>query len=434
MKKALVTLCLLLAVLALVGCAAEQTPYEINDTQNYTVSVKYDANGGFFTTNTFVMVDSYDISALPVDGDGNAQLALIAPDHTARGNDAFAAVNNGYFLAGWYAQRIDNGDGTYTYADKWDFDADRLPVAAGAAHTSGQPVLTLYAAWVPLFQVEFCDRATGDVLGTYTFDPSLNEQIRLPAWDKATGTIAMNDFPAVAGRTFEAAWYDKAGKQAVDTDTVSHPGTVDYATGTAQNGTMQLYVDYMDGEWYHIYSVEQFVKNANLAGSYVLHTDLDFTDAIWPTAFMYGNYTGTIQGNGHTISNVQVIQTNNSKANAGLFGRLAETSRLEDVTFENATLTIQSGTRVAGTTFGLLAGTVADGAVLQNVAIPSGAVNIDSTRCYFGADDYVIGLICGFGDAQGIDAAGISCAVVGDNPDTMQVEVDGNEVVLTIVQ
>ena len=40
------------------ACGSEQTPYEINDKENYTVSVKYDANGGVFTTNTSVIVDS----------------------------------------------------------------------------------------------------------------------------------------------------------------------------------------------------------------------------------------------------------------------------------------------------------------------------------------------------------------------------------------
>ena len=30
----------------------KQTPYEKNDAENFTVSVKYDANGGIFTTNT----------------------------------------------------------------------------------------------------------------------------------------------------------------------------------------------------------------------------------------------------------------------------------------------------------------------------------------------------------------------------------------------
>ena len=52
---------------------------------------------------------------------------------------------------------------------------------------------------------------------------------------------------------------------------------------------------------------------------------------------MYGNFNGTIKGNGHTIKNVTIEQTNNSKVNAGLFGYLAETSSLSDLTFENVT-------------------------------------------------------------------------------------------------
>ena len=38
------------------GCAGEATPYEVNDKDNYSVSVKFDANGGTFTTNTSIIL------------------------------------------------------------------------------------------------------------------------------------------------------------------------------------------------------------------------------------------------------------------------------------------------------------------------------------------------------------------------------------------
>ena len=364
-KATLLVLLLLVTVICVTGCAKDLTPYEINDAEGYNVSVKYDANGGFFTTNTAVIVDSYNLADLK----GQNQIALIAPEDARRGNDAFAAINSGYFMAGWYTERVDNGDGTYTYAGKWNFEEDLLTVDNAAANTSSEPVLTLYAAWVPLFQIEFCDLESGEVLGSYTFDPGATDEILVPAWD--------------------------------------------------------------EGEWYHIYTVEQFLDNASINGSYVIHADLDFADEIWPTSLMYGNFTGTIQGNGHTFKNISLEQTNNSKVNAGLFGRLAEGSAITDLTLENVTFTIKAGTRVAGTTYGLFAGAISNETVIENVAITSGTLQIDS-RCYFGVDDYAIGLLCGMGSAD-IDTSGIICQGSGDNAESVVITVVDDVVTVEFV-
>ncbi len=421
--------CLLLAALVLMaGCAPKQTPYEINDAENYSVSVKFDANGGFFTTNTSVIVDSYDLTSGKDAGNGKVSFALIPTDHEARGNDAFAPVNNGYFLAGWYRERIETAEG-YTYSGKWDFETDRLEVDANAAYTSAEPVMTLYAAWLPMFQVEFKDLATGENLGSYSFDPTLDTALQIPKWDPETGAIDMFKFPSREGYTYEAAYYDAEGTQSVTGDALVHPGSVDYATGTTTDHTMTLYLDWTEGEWFHIYNVEQFLDNASVSGSYVIHADLDFADEIWPTSLMYGAFSGTIQGNGHTFKNISLTQTNNSKVNAGLFGRLAETAVLEDVAFENVTFTIQAGTRVAGTSYGLLSGAIADTAVLKDVRVADSTLQIDS-RCYFGVEDYTIGLLCGMGNADLVDYSGITCIATGDAPETVAITVDGNDVTL----
>ena len=434
--KKILTACLLLAVLTFVtGCGQEVSPYEINDADAYNVSVKYDANGGIFTTNTSVIVDSYNISDLKVNGEGEAEIALISPDNSYRGNDAFTAINNGYFLAGWYAERTETtlSDGTtgYTYSGKWDFENDRLALDPNGTYTAAEPVMTLYAAWVPLFEIEFYDLASGEFLESYTFNPDTAGEILVPAWDEESGAIEMYDFPERSDYTFNGAFYDAAGTDPVEIS-VSHPGVVDYTTGTAQNATMQLYVDWMEGEWYHIYNVEQFLDNASVNGNYVIHADLDFTDEIWPTSMMYGNFGGTIQGNGHTFSNIQVVQTNNSKINAGLFGNLTEDAQLSGLILDNVTFTIQSGTRVVGTSFGLLAGTISNAAAIEDVTIRNSQLLVDSA-CYFGVDDYTIGLICGMGDASVVDFSGITCRSTGDNPESLLVTANGNEVTLEFV-
>ena len=428
LKAILMALVLLVTCLFVTGCAQEENPYVKNDGENYNVSVKFDANGGFFTTNTSVIVDSYNISQMQAKN-GQVQIPLLSPDNTLRGNDAFTPINNGYFLAGWYTERQETADG-YVYSGKWDFETDRVAVDAAGTYTAAEPVLTLYAAWVPLFEIEFYDLTSGEFLDSFTFNPEEVPEILVPQWDEESGTIEMYKFPQRKGFTFNGAYYDPEGTQSAE-NVVAHTGVVDEATGTAKDPVMRLYVDWMEGEWYHIYNVEQFLDNASITGNYIIHNDLDFEGEIWPTVLMYGNFAGSIQGNGHTFSNISIEQTNNSKVNAGLFGHLTETAEVTDLTLDNVTFTIKAGTRVVGTCYGLFAGNVSADAVISDVTIRNSTLQVDS-GCYFGADDYSIGLVCGMGSTE-IDASGISTASVGDYPETVVISVADEAVTVEFV-
>lgn len=434
--KAIAMVLLILAVSFAAGCSAEESPYARNDAEGYSISIKYDANGGVFTTNTSVIVDTYNPAQLPKDGSGNAQIALLAPDNALRGNDAFTAVKNGCFLAGWYAQRSEitdaDGNTVYTYSQPWNFETDTLPVDLAQSYTAAEPVLTLYAAWVPLFEVAVYDLHTGEYLDSYTFHPDSGDAVQLPAWNKETGAIEMYRFPGKSGCTFDGLYLDAQGTQPVTGETLTHPGTVDYATGTAENTRLQVYAEYVEGEWFHIYTAQQFADNASVKGSYVIHNDLDFSEVNWPTSFMHGNFSGTIVGNGFRFENIHLTQTNNSKVNTGLFGYITENAQITDVTFENVTLTIQGGTRVAGSCYGLVAGTASSDAVLSGLAVKNSRILIDSA-CYFGVSDYVIGLVCGMGSIPGADPAEITCEATGDAPGSVHITVSDQTVTVEIV-
>ena len=427
--KLILTAALILVCFTFItGCAQEASPYELNDAENFSVSIKFDANGGFFTTNTSVIVDSYNISSMEAT-DGQVQIPLLAPDNSLRGNDAFSPINNGYFLAGWYTQRQETADG-YVYAGKWDFETDRLAVDAAGTYTASEPVLTLYAAWVPVFEIQFVDMASGEVLESLTYNPQELTEVLVPTLDEESGAMEMYKFPQRKGYTFNGAYYDAEGTQAIE-GTVNHIAKLDESTGTASDTVMQVYTDWTEGEWFHIYNVEQFLDNASVSGNYVIHADLDFTGEIWPSSLMYGNFSGTIQGNGHTFSNISIEQTNNSKVNAGLFGYLTETAAISDLNLENITFTIKAGTRVVGTCFGLFAGNVSAEANISGVTITSGLLQVDS-GCYFGAEDYSIGLVCGMGSA-GIDGTNITTAAVGSAPETVVITVTDETVTVEFV-
>ena len=405
LKSKIMLMVLLLVAALAAGCSQEATPYEINNAEGYSISVKFDANGGYFGTNTTVIVDSYNPQEAP-----SAGIALLPPDDERRGIDAYDAQNPGYFLAGWYAERTETENG-YTYSRKWNFETDRLTVDQGAGYSADEPVMTLYAVWIPKFTVNFYDRASGQLLDTAQINPDQADEILVPQWDEKTGTIEMYDFPQREGYTFATAYYDAEGKLPVDTPAVNHPGTVNESTGQAENANLDVYLDWTEGEWYRIYNVEQFLDNASVSGNYEILADLDFEGEIWPTSLMHGNFSGVILGNGHTFSNITVVQTNNAKSNTGLFGALTETSQLRDVRFENVSMTIKGGTRVAGSSFGLLAGTISGQAELTNVKIENSFLQIDASA-YFGTDDYVIGLVCGMGSVD--IPHEIQVAVVGE--------------------
>ena len=398
-------------ILLMPSCSGAQDPYTANDEAGYSVSVKFDANGGLFTTNTSVFVDSYKIDGLMHDGSGMLQLPVLAPDASARELDAYTAVKTGYFLAGWYSERTEqtaaDGSTYYTYSGQWDFATSRVAVDPGKTYSASEPVLTLYAMWVPLFQVEFYDVDSGELLATQNIDPRTEATLTVPAWNTETGAMDLGKFPQKVGCTFESVYLDAEGKNPVTEATVTHTGTLNEATGEATGTVMQLYVRYTEGTWYKIETAEQFLRNANPSGSYEILADLDFAGQAWPASLMYNTFTGKILGNGHTLKNITVDANDNSRTTVGMFGSLGETALLENVTFTNVTLNINNAARMAGTAYGLLAGSVAEGAAVTDTALLEGKLFIDP-NAYFMTDDYVIGLITGIGSVELTRAEAVS--------------------------
>ncbi len=429
------------------GLGLWDTPYKGLDEKGYTVSVRFDACGGSFagSPNEVYVVDVFDPSAYKTDESGKAQIPLLAPDDPIRKDSAFPVSYTDHFLAGWYTERTprvdENGqpldeygqltsvsgrEQGYVYSGKWDFSTDRLTVDPAAVTGSAENQVTLYAAWIPYYQFEF-----------YAQDPdgsfSLMETkqfitLNLPEWDLKTGKLNMKEFPAREGMTFTGAYLDETMITPAE-GVIS--GNVDYDTGTVSgDGTIRLYTTWAEGTWFRISTPKQFYDNARLGGSYYIEADLDFTGALWPTVISTGEFTGSIVGGGHTISNVTVVQGDNSKINGGLFGVLSAEASISDVQFENITFRMTAGSRMQGPNFGLLAGTVQEGATLSGVTL-TGTFEIGK-NCYR-PNDYKIGLLCGAGTVTGIDMSGITVTLEDPENNTARVEVDETtgEVTLT---
>ena len=209
MKRKFLTLIsstlLLLTLLCLSSCLKSE--YDKLDDMGYTVSVRFDANGGTFKGSNSTVVDSFN-------PDESTVIKLLSPDDDRRGkNNKMEVSKPECMLAGWYASRtpIDENDLSkgYTYSDRWDFNEDSITLDENKEYTANEPVLTLYAAWIPYFTFEY-----------YTEDgvkyaETSGYSITVPEWKTGDATIDMGKFPKRDGYTLLSAYSDSAMQNAV---------------------------------------------------------------------------------------------------------------------------------------------------------------------------------------------------------------------------
>lgn len=426
--KRLIKICvsaglLLTAILAVSSCSGNwEPPYEDLNKNGFNVSVRFDANGGVFAgTNDVYIVDVFD-SADVAEGDG---VYLLSPDDPIRAEGAFSISRNGYFLAGWYTERQervnDKGEALddygvpvsesgrpqgYSYSGKWDFESSKLYVDNASFLNSATPVCTLYAAWIPYFNYEFyVENENGgfDLLGTET-----SIDLEIPQWNEKTGKLDGKSFPEREGYTFDAVYLDKAMENKLSENISGADLYVDYESGTTTTEKVCVYTTWLEGNWFKIYNAEQFFSNSRLDGNYILCDNIDFSKSVWSPALAKGKFTGKIYGNGYTVSNVTVVQADNSQLFGGLFGSIDSGAVFDNVKFENISYEIGAGSRMQGAAFGLLAGSIASDAVFTDVTV-EGKLLIGA-NCY-PQDGYVIGLLCGSGGFSGVDSGKITCSV-----------------------
>ena len=426
---------LLLTVACVAACGKWEDTYAALDKEGHSISVRFDVGEGVFAgTNDVYVVDVFSLDDMKTDQNGNKYAYLLSPDDEVRGQGAYSISNDGYFLAGWYQNRTprvnDRGEALdaygelcsvsgkeqgYSYADPWDFSKP-MTVDPEGDYSAGDNYMTLYAAWIPYFEFEIYavdNGGTPEKIG----DTITAIQLELPVWDESTGDIVMKKFPAREDMTFDGAYLDEGLTQAAP-DKVT--GNWDPATGTfTKTETIKLYTTWLEGKWFHIYNARQFKNLSRLSGNYILYADLDFTNEVWSTTLAQGEFTGKIIGNGHTISGIEVKQADGAARFGGIFGSIASSAEFHDVTFENVTYEIYAGSRSQGVRFGLLAGTAADGAVFENVAV-SGTLTVNTGNL---PTDYSIGLIFGLGDASAIDHSNV-VAKAGESMTGMTVEAD----------
>ena len=432
-KIALIACAAVAAVAIVVGIViaiinAGRTYYDGYEKDGYTVSVKFDSNGGTFKGSNSTIVDLYN----PEDV-GDEGLAILAPDDARRDkNNIMQVTNPGYFLAGWYTERslIDenNPELGYTYSGKWDFENDRLPIYDNYDYKAEESALTLYAAWVPYYNFEIYTKDEGG--NSYLLSTVSALNLTIPEWHDGDVTLSMDNFPKREGYTLVSVEYLDTNIIETTTDNKKTiTGKWDEETATLITPTIRLETEWKVGKTYKIYSANDFVKNADLEGYYELYANLDFTGISWPATFSNGKFNGRITAaRTRTISGISFESTSRSRIANGLFSQLGENAYIENVRFENITHTIDLGAVAQDATFGLLAGTVADGATFKNVRISGKLVFGDSCATLAGDDSYTVKTVFGSGDATGITKGEITAVKKNGDNTEFDVILDGDEV------
>ncbi len=408
---------LLLVMLLMVSCGSDGSPFKDYDKDGYTVSVKFDANGGVFTTNTDTIIDTYNLSGYTENSQGNKELPLFAPDSAQRKNQAYTATKDGYYLAGWYTNRVEQKDADgnvtgYTYSGCWDFEADKLSVDADQTYSSGTPIITLYAAWIPSFSYDyefytFSDTGTPELVGTLSFGPTSNKTINLPANDASTGRINApgKHFPEIAGKTYDKIYLDAEKTTEVTTETLTHPGVINQETLEVDNRVMKVYCTTTEDVQYRISTPDQLTRATDLSATYTLENDLDFTGKAWSAVFTAGEFSGKFIGNDHTVKNISITQTNTANTAYGLFGCITADATIQNVTFENVTATIRGYSRFRNAAFGIFAGEILSGADISGVVLQNGSLVITKNAALYVAADSmapIFGLVCAHGETTGV--------------------------------
>ena len=261
MKKSIKTILaaiLLIAFAMSLAACGNKNIYESLADDGYTIRVRFDASGAFVNdTQNVTIVEAYNENEVVTNSAGKTGIAILAPDDPLRGNAQFKLAKTdgtyNYFQVGWYRERTPvtdaNGNAldvfgelvseskrepAYTYSGKWDFAND---VVTSDDLTDGE--MTLYAAWAPYFTYEFYAKNESGEFEKIGSKQKLT--LNIPKENERTGKITMNDFPRVAGMTFEAAYLDEAMTQELTENLDGRSLYVDYEKGIATANVIKIY-------------------------------------------------------------------------------------------------------------------------------------------------------------------------------------------------
>lgn len=340
-RHLLIIICFICLLSALVACSDDSRDFDDR------VKVIYHLEGGVYQNCEQPVIQYYDF-----DGDAGhliVDLTSLSGQHIIR---------SGYTLEGWYTKKTGEGDNV-SYEDKWDFATDKV--------TSDG--VTLYAKWKKnvLYTYEICYRDETDQsvhsLGSYEVNEGdkFNDYYASYFGNKRYGYTALNGLYDESGAPWDASFTHPGG----DVDT-----------------SVRVFLKYIEGDYVLVDSPRQLL--ANKTKNLYLTGDVDFEGAEFSG---FGDYTGTIVGNGYTVKNFclsydksknGLISDTDLLSDGGLLGislfRSLKGATVTDITFSDFTIDIEAG--YPGTKMILVAPIAlkAEGSTLSGVTVTNATV------------------------------------------------------------
>ncbi len=488
---------LLAALMLLASC--QDSPYEDLSEDGYNVCVRFDANGGDFAQNGTYMtiVDIYQSGKDKITIYApNAEIR--GPEF--KNYDAEKSMSQ-YKLEGWYiVPTNDKGeildkDGNPckesgkepAFGQRMNFeltdkdgniitDANDKPIMnkgvefkldAGKSYTRENP-LTVCAKWVPHYTVEF-----------YTENDS-GEWVQFSKTDKDGSTVTLKysgniiELPALntlrsenckdgygnwdfykfdpraydqfkAGYTFAGAYldpectveipltnFDKANKYNGSEYYALHPEL------NPENDPIKIYTKWEEGNWFSIYTADQFssvvnsIVNTTLTESDRLTdvkirimADLDFGSSSeygWLFDDLKGDLGMTIDeaafeglnlyidGRGHSFKNIASTAPADSRY-GGIFKKLADSAVIKNLTIEDSSFTVPAYSGKDTALFGFFAGNQSGSATIENIILKNCTIIVGASVADKAANN-TVEIYAGTPDeASGIDFSGVSVSV-----------------------
>lgn len=331
MKKKLFIMLSAFMLFFLVSCNFNKVTDSEVIAKGYDVIVHFDANGGtienYKIRNFYCKKDSY----------------IFAPGE----NGIAAPVLQDFVCVGWH-RGIKNDDGVVTLGDEFDFETEKVTES-----------MTLYAKWGNYYTYTILDSANDEFISSVKTD-NKDEPIAMPS--KA---------PTKSGYTFLQYYADKECTTVFD-------WTKTHEYNDKQN--VNVYAGWLEGR-YIVASKASDLKTINNNTNIYLLNDIDCTGQ---TITMNATeYSGTIIGNGYTISNmtIEYKQVGVGSVNFALFRKI-DGATMSNVTFDRIKLSVKVG---AGTNvyIGVFA-TEIKNATLTNVAITNSTMTVTKDNAFGG--------------------------------------------------
>ncbi len=367
-------LILLLAITALFvfgGCSLSESLDEALNNRNLVARVTYHSNGGAFG-NSVLQKDLYypeDAQALEI-GIGKITSGSILITRT------------GYELVGWYHVKTDDEGNplfedeaakTYQLGEEVDFEKalqkdDHWIVAAKWRKIVGVKVI-LVCDDDATIEV---DKALASITEGKTSFKNGDE----------IGELDYNSQNKVTLNTSEPE--DKIFTVKDKTHTFlqyySDPACTQPLSGTLQRGEtdVTIYAKYIEGDWTKVSTkmdVSTMFTGLGNDNKYWIMQDIDCAGTtIAPVA----RVAATIKGNGHTISGLNLVKTLDASIHeVSIFGAITADASIEDITFENVTMTYKSRTEMTPKIYGVFT-SIENGATVANAHI-SGKMSFEGS-------------------------------------------------------